>query len=277
MLRTGENEFANADYSNTITLKNDEDAAGQFLSSETLTFDFTGFFINGNKVPFKFVTDDKMVFFYQLDNIMDSEIERVPSKVTTIGNEEYIAAYDITIKEVPVVHSSFFTDSARFTDARKEGFITQLFNYINLLKEKLEKLETSTFFNLKFYNTYGAASQKYYAVATTNLDLAMEITLIKSRQGDTALENEIRSYIRRIVDNMNNASAGIRVSNIITLLGQSGAYGQYIDHINFISLNNTLEQYIAPIDTDDKIGYPPEWLNIPVDALENHIIFNNED
>ena len=61
----------------------------------------------------------------------------------------------ITIKDIPVVHASFFTDETAQTK-----FIRQLFIYIEMLKENLGKLETNTFFDLKFYNTHG--DSQYY-------------------------------------------------------------------------------------------------------------------
>ena len=47
--------------------------------------------------------------------------------------------------------------------------------YINILKENLDRLETSTTFNLKFYNTHGQSV--FYKTLRTNVSLSMEIYL----------------------------------------------------------------------------------------------------
>ena len=72
-----------------------------------------------------------------------------------------------------------------------------------------------------------------------------------------ALENEIRDYIRILVDQSNNDGA-IVISKIIMKV--QAAYYNYIDHIDFNGLNGTFNQYIKSIDTTE--FYPLEYINL---------------
>lgn len=280
-----ENQFEyNNNYANTINLgKSTDKNNGPFNESEILKFNFSNIEINNIKLEgLELETTEPLVFFQSLDDIMESSIVR---KTTTeqktnsagqllykdsngretteasTGEVQNTPVYKITfgLSELPVVHSSFFNNS--FTN-RREGFITQLFTYIKILKENLNKLETSTFFNLKFYNTYG--DSKFYDTPYTNVSLGMCITLKDKYKDNSNLMNEIRSYIRKVFDKMNDSQA-FSFSTINALLRDTKSYGNYIEDIEFNDLNGGLTQSIGRIPDVAEEDYPPEWLNL--DAL----------
>ena len=202
----------------------------------------------------EYKTDDKLYLFRNLDEIMSSDI----SVDTTTENDTTVIT-GITISDIPVVHSSYLEKKSK----NKDKFVEQLFTYISLLKENLDRLETSTFFNLKFYNTYGPSY--LYNTTTTNINLELTVHI---NTNDDSLKSEIQSYIRRAVDKSNDNSA-IKVSQIVALLGKDETYGQYIKYIEFEGLNGTFNQYINKIADIDETQYPPEWLNIDADKLTN--------
>lgn len=202
----------------------------------------------------EYKTDDKLYLFRNLDEIMSSDIS-----VDTTTENDITVITGITISDIPVIHSSYLEKKSK----NKDKFVEQLFTYISLLKENLDRLETSTFFNLKFYNTYGPSY--LYNTTTTNINLELTVHI---NTNDDSLKSEIQSYIRRAVDKSNDNSA-IKVSQIVALLGKDETYGQYIKYIEFEGLNGTFNQYINKIADIDETQYPPEWLNIDADKLTN--------
>lgn len=213
--------------------------------------------VNGDPVPINVVTDDKLRFYEELDTVMDSDIVSNGSKI-------------IGLNGVPVVHSSFF-DGDTNAGVKYDGFIRQLFTYISILKENLNRLETSTFFNIKFYNTYGPAY--IYNTTKTNLSLTMKIALYKTYYNNETssanLKKQIKSYIRRLVDQMNLSGNGIRVSTIISMLTSQETFGQYIDYVEFDGMDGD-KQYIGKKDIAEDIGIAPEWINIDSDILRDN-------
>ena len=168
--------------------------------------------------------------------------------VTTIRifNRTSILSY-IEIKDIPVVHSSFFKNEISKTD-----FVSQLFTYINILKENLKKLETNTFFDLKFFNTYGPS--QLYDTLKTNLNFETTVYLKEEVDKET-LSPLIKDYIRRLIDNSNNNNS-LKVSQINSEVLK--AYEAYIDHIDFEGLNGTFKQSIKKLDNDNEYLYTPE-------------------
>ena len=90
------------------------------------------------------------------------------------------------------------------------------------------------------------------------------------------LIKEIRAYIRKIVDSMNNSSAGVKVSTITAMLASVNTYGKYIDHIDFMGLNGSFSQFIDQVKDFEKLSIqcPPEWLNLDPETLETCIKFS---
>lgn len=208
-------------------------------------------------------SDDKLYFFRSLDEIMLSELG--VNTTTISATEKQITG--VTIYDIPVVHSSFIKASTE----NQSSFVKQLFTYIDLLKENLEKLETSTFFDMKFYNTYGPSY--LYNTTSTNVDLELVVHVNESSE---SLKQEIQSYVRRAVDSA-NSNGELKVSKIISLLSKDETYGSYIEYVEFNGLNGTFTQYITKKDaSDDKIrDYPPEWLNLDAEKISNIKVIND--
>jgi len=177
----------------------------------------------------------------------------------------HLATYitSIKIKNIPLVHSSFFTGEESNTK-----FINQLFVYIDMLKENLGKLETNTFFDLKFYNTYGDA--QYYNTLSTNLKLELDIH-IKENQFSEGLDTSIKDYVRLLVDMANNQKS-LKISELIRSL--TTQYYNQIDHVDFKGLNDTFTQYINEDSSIKKNLYAPEYLNIPEANLDYIVIYD---
>jgi hypothetical protein len=163
----------------------------------------------------------------------------------------------VKIKSIPLVHSSFFNG-----EESKTKFINQLFVYIDMLKENLGKLETNTFFDLKFYNTHGLA--QYYNTLTTHIKLELDVHL-KENVYDEGLENTIKDYVRLLVDQANE-NKSLRISDLIRTL--TNQFYNHIDHVDFKGLNDTFSQYISQTRTLKPNLYAPEYLNIPEGNLK---------
>jgi hypothetical protein len=162
-------------------------------------------------------------------------------------SKEY--ATSVRIKDIPVVHQSFFNN-----EANRKKFIKQLFIYIDTLRENLGKLETNTFFDLKFYNTYG--DSQYYNTSRTDLELEMDIYVYEYSE---ELESSIRDYVRLLVDKSNDKKS-LRISSLIKDV--STTFSKFVDHIEFKGLNGTFVQYLSEIETTAKNLFAPEYLNI---------------
>ena len=194
----------------------------------------------------------------------EAESEQVVKTDNGYSTEFNKVIRSITVKDVPVVHGSYFDNDAA---SKKDKFINQLFTYIRVLKENIDKLETNTFFDIKFYNTYGAA--QIYDSLKTNIDLEMDIYLANGYKGDENIKTNIKSYIRRIIDESNKTGA-LRCSSIVSLTDNN--FNEYIDHIDFKGLNNSFNQYIGKLDVDES-KHVLEWLNISPKSLDTLIKF----
>lgn len=260
-LKVAQNEFNFSDindYGSNLALA----TTGVSLLEDMLVGLDMSFSKGSDTFDFDVKSDRKLGFFRSLDSIMNSdiilnkEIDEASGTTTT-----YIKS--ITLKEVPIVHSSFFNNQIN-----QSKFIKQLFTYVDLLKQNMNILETNTFFNLKFMNTYGYS--QLYDTQRTNLNLEMTIYLNVGETERTKLEKEIRDYIRVLVDKYNN-DTNLSVSTIITLV--TAAYSNNIDHIVFEGLNGTFSQYIKSINTNDAIVYVPEYFSLDAQKLQNSIKF----
>ena len=86
-------------------------------------------------------------------------------------------------------------------------------------------------------------------------------------RSNTSIQNQIRDYIRVVVDKFNNEEC-LSVSTIITLV--SAAYANYVDHIVFEGLNGTFTQYINKLDSNQEV---PEYFNLDPSKLKTSIQF----
>jgi hypothetical protein len=177
-----------------------------------------------------------------------------PTRYTLYSYDENSYVSSVRIKDIPVVHQSFFT-----SEANQTKFIRQLFVYIDTLRENLGKLETNTFFDLKFYNTYG--DSQYYNTTRTDMELELDVYVFERTD---ELATAIKDYVRLLVDSANRRSS-LRVSSLIKDLTTN--FSRYIDHVDFKGLNGTFTQYISEIATVSKNLYAPEYFNISEENL----------
>lgn len=206
-------------------------------------------------------SESELSIFNTLSTVMNSDI--------TINKDSDGNIVSYIVKAVPVVAKYWFTSTVN-----KEWFIKQLFIYINMLKENSSKLETTTFFNIKFRNTYGIS--RYFNVLNTAIRLKMKIylkqsainTYINNNPGtdiQSALEDEIRDYIRILIDKSNEEETFV-LSKVI--MQTQAAYYTYIEHIDFLGLNGTFNQYIKHIDTTN-FDYPLEYISLDNTEYKN--------
>lgn|SRR5574344_2125591 len=223
-------------------------------------------------------SEAKLNIFTTLDDVMSSDLQ--------IEKDSTNHIFSYIIKNVPVI-ASYWMNS----DINKEWFIKQILIFINMLKENTSHLETTTFFNLKFKNTYGIS--KFYSSLSTALRLKLTIYLkidtIKSYNTSgttsddivTAMKKEIIDFIRVLVDKSNDEGALV-ISKII--MKTQAAYYDFIDHIEFNGLNGTFQQYIKKLSLSDSDNqkYPLEYFvldtsldtdNTPI--IEKDITFEN--
>ena len=198
----------------------------------------------------EFISDKALSWFKNLDDIMSSDL------IVTKNTDNSIRS--ITIKEVPIIASSFYS-----TILNESRFIQTLLTYIDILKDNKSKLETNTTFNLKFMNTFGESQG--YTSTTTNIRLQLRIWLKTTT--DETITKEIRNYIRHLVD-MANSAKKLRVSTVLAMV--TASYNQFIDHIDFLGLNGTFDQFIEPKGNDPTV---PEYFNLDREHLEEDIVF----
>lgn len=201
--------------------------------------------LNLTNMRMSFKSDKALALFSNMDSIMSSTIQ-----INKDGNNKITS---LKIFDIPVVHASFFKQSYN-----RDRFTSQMFTYIKLLKENLGKLETNTFFDLKFFNVKGL-SRTY---DTINVDIKLELNIHLNSEGNIDLANQIKEYTRTLVD-VSNDVGGLRVSSIISNLTKQYPY---IDHIEFKGLNGTFSQYIKTISNNQ--SDIPEHFNIPAENMQ---------
>lgn len=174
----------------------------------TPVLELNNLIMESQTISMSFQADSPLTLFQNLDDIMSSDLSvNYLEDKNAEGEVTNRTVSSVTIKDIPLIHSSYITSQSNL-----EGLITQLFVYINMLKENIEKLETSTFFDLKFYNTYGIS--QYYNTTTPQLKFEL---MIRLKQNVSVEENAeaIRNYVIGLIDISNNDSM-LKVSHIIT-------------------------------------------------------------
>jgi hypothetical protein len=198
------------------------------------------------------VSTNYMSLFIDLQDVMYSDL-----KVELDGNLiDYIDIYD-----VPCIHKSYL-------DSNKNDmsfFISQMFTFVELLKESQQNIDQSEMINVKFYRTYGVS--EIYDTVKTNIDLRLDvITKLTTVSEAKALVDAIRIF----VDNY-NVNKIFRYSDLVTDI-MSSDLGSYIYKIVFRGMNGTWEQSIEMIETSDV--YYPEYFNIVGESLKNIRVYN---
>ena len=200
------------------------------------------------------VYSDYMSMFIDLQDVMYSDL-KVFTEPT--GNLiDYIDIYD-----VPCVHKSYLDSN----NNDMSFFISQMFTFIELLKESQQNIDQSEMINIKFYRTYGVS--EIYNTVKTNIDLRLDVMTKLTKVSEAkALVDAIRVF----VDNY-NISKIFRYSDLVTDIMNSDL-GSYIYNIVFRSMNGTWEQSIELINTS--AIYYPEYFNIVGEDLKNIRVYN---
>ena len=129
-------------------------------------------------------------------------------------------------------------------------------------------MESNTFFNLKFFNTYGISY--LYDTISTNVRLQLDI-YFKEALDDSVKQDyasQIRQFIRSVVE-QGNDSDRLKISDVIAYT--TATYMDYIDHIDFNGLNGTFNQYIKQVTLTDseRNKYPLEYFNLDTASVSD--------
>jgi hypothetical protein len=200
------------------------------------------------------VHTDYMSLFIDLQDVMYSDLKVV--KQPSGNLIDFIDVYD-----VPCIHKSYLDSN----NNDMSFFISQMFTFIELLKESQQNIDQSEMINVKFYRTYGVS--EIYNTVKTNIDLRLDImTKLTTVSEAKALVDAIRVF----VDNY-NISKIFRYSDLVTDIMNS-ELGNYIYNITFRGLNGTWEQSIELIGGSG-IHYP-EYFNIVGEDLKSIRVYN---
>ncbi len=203
-------------------------------------------------ISIDFKSDGFLSLFRNLDEIMFSDIV-VNTKKKTIEEEEVDVITSISIRDIPVVHQSFFN-----TGENQSKFIKQLFVYIDMLKDNLGRLETNTFFDLKFFNTKGLS--KYFNTTKIDIKLELDVHVLDYTE---SLASQIKDYTRLLVDRSNMTNS-LKISLLIKEL--TAAFPANISYIVFKGLNDTFNQYLEYSRGTSLAA--PEYFSISKDNLQ---------
>jgi hypothetical protein len=237
-------EKAGIDYGTLINLRD-----GNLSLPEDIKLELTLNNVFSDSFNMSFKSDEFLGLFRNLDDLMFSDIS-VKSENGFISS--------VRIKDIPVVHQSFFE-----SEESTGKFINQLFVYIDMLKSNLGRLETNTFFDLKFYNTYGES--QYYNTLRTDLDLELDVYVNAYSE---ELQGRIQEFVRILIDRSNEENS-IRISQIMKDLTEE--FEGDIDHIEFKGLNGTFSQHIRRKSSSSLMLSAPEHFQIPLEKLQSGI------
>jgi hypothetical protein len=162
-----------------------------------------------------------MSLFVDLQDVMYSDLK--VSKALVGNLIDYI-----DIKDVPCIHKSYLDSN----NGDMSFFISQMFTFIDLLKESQQNIDQSEMINVKFFRTYGVSH--IYNTIKTNIDLRLDImTKLTTASEAKALVDAIRIF----VDNYNSKKL-FRYSELVTDIMNS-SLGGYVYNISFRGLNGT--------------------------------------
>lgn len=224
-------ENSTNDYGTFVNLLHNDTTVLKLPENVKVGLSFSGILVENLSIDF--IGDSFLSLFRNLDEIMYSDID---INTKTVGENTYVTS--VKIKDIPVIHASFFKN-----EVNQGKFINQLFTYIDILRENLGKLETNTFFDLKFYNTFGES--QYFNTLRTNIDLELDIYVSET---SSSIEQAMKDYTRLLIDK-EALSGTLKISNIIKELTNNFPA---IDHIDFKGLNGTFNQYIKEKTTVSK-------------------------
>jgi len=167
-------------------------------------------------------TDEDFIFFTPLNDILET------NAYTDSYNNE--VGTTLTIDSLPIVGANLL-----YSNDRYDYFMSQLFKYMELVRELGMDLANSSRLSFKFYNTYGPSQQFFVyqkSVATTaddkpvsidrtNLSLTLEID--REDGFDIDVDYKIKDICREFINEINNSitnktalNSSISFSNLTT-------------------------------------------------------------
>jgi len=204
-------------------------------------------------------TESNINLYLSMNSIIESNL--------TIKDEG--DGYDM-IKSIPVVGHHYFINYENYI-----GLYSLLNTYSYLLMLNFNRLENNTSFDIKFFNTFGNST--HYTSKTTNTSITLNIKLFTSF--NKQLDLDIKNFIIDFVEDVNESSSILAISNLLQAL-ENGF--EEIKYIEFIDLNGTTEQKVLNkypnvenLTKEQLINYVPEYLNITM-SKEDYDISDDE-
>lgn len=158
---------------------------------------------NDYRVKASAETDEDFVFFEPLNDILVSEYKY----------EDYNGDVKCIIDSLPIVGANLL-----YSNDRYDYFMTQLFKYMEIVKELGMDLANSSRLSFKFYNTYGPSQQfsvyqkssatteekpTAIPIKRTNLSLTLEID--REDGFDIDVDHKIKDICREFINEVNNS------------------------------------------------------------------------
>jgi len=168
------------------------------------------------------VYSNYMSLFIDLQDVMYSDLRVYSNSGNLI---DYIDIYD-----VPCIHKSYLDSN----NNDMSFFISQMFTFIELLKESQQNIDQSEMINIKFYRSYGVS--EIYDTVKTNIDLRLDV-ITKLGPSDISEAKALVDAIRIFIDNY-NVNKIFRYSDLVTDIMNS-ELGSYIYKIIFKGMNGT--------------------------------------
>jgi hypothetical protein len=203
------------------------------------------FYYDGNLVV-STEADNSVKLFNSLEDIMTSDL-----KITynTVGDPSS-GISSMNILDVPVILGEYYTRTSGFQDV-----VETINSNADILNGNLGRLENNTTFDMKFYNTSGLSY--LHSSSTTNIRLSLSIT------SKTVLTTEDQSNIKEFIyDFIENSNEDRVISISLLMTDLQLAFYDLIKYIEFRGLNDTFDQTILYLKSQEQNISIPEYINI---------------
>lgn len=203
---------------------------------------------NGYTVTNVYSIRDDLTYYTNFTKIMSTRINNVPDSENNfiISGVPFGGMHYMNSEEAVVDFTNTLNDKKKYID------------------DVLEKIDTTTSIDFKFYNTYGES--KTYTTGDSgmepigHIDLILKFRVSIKSTTDIYTKDDILKYIKSYIENLND-TGDLHFPNLITDL--TNEFGDRINYIEFLTFNDLGPgvQHIAE-KNDLTIVEVPEFINI---------------
>jgi hypothetical protein len=170
----------------------------------------------------------------------------------------------VVIKQVGVIGTRYYSDISSSSEINEI-----LSSYEYFLEQNIDKLESNSQVDIKFYNTFGVS--KLYSIDTVNIFLEFQIKLQSTYSSE--LESSIKESIISFVENTKDSGI-LSLSNLVTHLESSYSEIQYINIVGINGLGKQTIELTGETDTNEMtkeeiVNYVPEFLNVNYSIVDD--------